>query len=112
MTPYYIQNDRVYRDGETGKELAIIYSAHFGAGWSTWNDDSTEMRHCAPLVTMILDGASYSAILLEAKRLFPDACLLCTDLAVAWVPCGEYYYIKEYDGCECVITQFMMEVAE
>ena len=92
--------EKLERDGN----IAVLYSPGFGAGWSTWN---TEPRNRGILfdreiVELVLAGNLDAAINLTEKK-YPGVYTgVGSDLTVEWVPKGERFTIKEYDGAERV----------
>lgn len=91
---------KIEKDGK----VAVLYSPGFGAGWSSWADDSLRETLCmdARIVQPVLDGDIPAAIA-AALALCPD---IYTgggeDLEVEWVPKGSAFEIEEYDGSESV----------
>lgn len=97
--------ERVVRDGK----VAVLYSPGFGAGWSTWADDSLRERLLFdPEVVAWVEGGKKGPVPdLEAK--FGDDDYFydggASDLQVRWVPIGVRFRIHEYDGSESVILE-------
>ena len=95
--------NKVIRDGQ----VAVIYSPGYGAGWYTWNDtiieDSQRLLFDPEIVKMIEENRR-DEIEAYADRVYGEDGYWSTgDLQVAWVPQGEEFMIKEYDGYESVI---------
>lgn len=111
--------DRVIRDGK----VAVLYSPGYGAGWSTWahNKPDPQMLFDPHLVELVerlrkipADWSGSWRLTLDARQLIDDIETYCEqewpdeylggvkDLAIAWVPQGEYFRIHEYDGSESV----------
>lgn len=95
--------NKVIRDGQ----VAVIYSPGFGAGWYTWNDtrieDSQRLLFDPEIVKMIEENRR-DEIEAYADRVYGEDGYWSTgNLQVAWVPQGEKFMIKEYDGAEHVI---------
>jgi len=93
--------EKVVRDGKT----AILYSPGYGAGWVTWNSTSENAEKLifdSEIVEAILEGDK-SRALARATEICPDGYFggLC-DLCVEWVPCGNAFEIREYDGFESI----------
>ena len=92
--------EKLERDGK----VAVLYSPGFGAGWSTWN---TEPRYRGLLfdheiVEFVLANDLGAAINLTEKK-YPGVYTGGgSNLTVEWVPKGERFTIKEYDGAERV----------
>lgn len=99
--------EKVIKNGE----VAICYSPHFGAGWSTWA--SREQRE-----TLIFHPAIVNMVLKDRQseitkqwmvnnlgKEYEDVYLGgADDLCVEWVPIGTVFRIAEYDGWERVET--------
>jgi hypothetical protein len=91
------------RDGK----VAVIYSPNHEAGWSTWNKTYKYfLMHDASLVDLIESNQEH---LIEdyLNSIFPDNNIYVSpnnlSLAIAWVPVGTQFYIKEYDGSESIV---------
>lgn len=106
-----IVTDRIERDGM----IAVLYSPGYGAGWSTWMEDSMVERalYCPRLVQFILENegkytpqrhAKMEAI---CKEEFGEDAYFggLNQLEVDWVPKGTQFYIKAYDGSECIVQR-------
>ena len=84
---------KVVRDGK----VAVIVSPGYGAGWSTWADDSRVAVFAPDVVEWIeagkpelaegqFDGYGYLGGLFDAE--------------IEWLPVGTRFEIDEYDGSE------------
>ena len=93
--------NKYVRDGS----VAVIYSPGFGAGWSTWDTEGygNDLIFDPTLVDMILNDANKQMIIEYITLKYPDMSRAgADDLAVAWVPEGTLFKIREYDGSESV----------
>ena len=92
--------EKIEKEGK----IAVLYSPGYGAGWSTWAEDSQKEALCmdARIVGPFLAGNKDAAIA-AAVAMFPD---LYTgggrDLALVWVEKGCAFEIEEYDGSESI----------
>lgn len=86
-------------------KVAILVSPGFGAGWSTWADES--IRDFVMFDRRIVEAAMRNASADEAEALVKE--LTGTDyiymggwddIRVRWVDVGTTFYINEYDGSE------------
>lgn len=99
--------EKVIKNGE----VAIVYSPHYGAGWSTWASEEqreTLIFHPA-IVNMVLKNKQSEIDKSWMKKNlgeeFADVYLGgVDDLCVEWVPIGTALRITEYDGWERVET--------
>lgn len=87
---------------EHNGKVAVVYSPGFGAGWSTWASNKEGMCMDADIAQAVLDGDNKKAVEI-AKQKFPDEYVSGDNLSIAWVPKGEEFEIREYDGYESVI---------
>jgi hypothetical protein len=87
------------------QEVAVLYSPSFGAGWSTWNKDYDQETLCmdADIVNAVLEGDNKKAIKIAKKKCPEMYDGGGEDLEVKWIPKGEAFFIKEYDGSESII---------
>jgi hypothetical protein len=92
--------DKVERDGL----VAVIISPGYGAGWSTWADDSEKALFSPEIVEWIEAGK---------PGLDPDDCWKeldifqeygytggLRDVVIVWLPKGTQFLVDEYDGNE------------
>lgn len=92
--------EKLVRDGKVG----VLVSAGYGAGWSTWADDSLRefMVFDRQLVEAVEAGNVAAAIARveqeRGDRYFYDGG--AEDLTVAWVAVGRQFLVHEYDGYE------------
>jgi len=94
---------KLIRDGK----VAILYSAGYGAGWSTWNQEHAEfLRIDAGLVALVERNATVDEVeaYLKANEI-TDVYTGGWPLDIEWLPIGTEYYIHEYDGSETVKTK-------
>lgn len=84
--------NKVERDGE----VAVIVSPGFGAGWSTWADES-EAAVFAPDVVAWIEGGKVGDTDFAEKYGYTGG---LRDCEIEWVPKGCRFEIDEYDGSE------------
>lgn len=92
---------KVVRNGK----VAVLVSPGFGAGWSTWANAKNErvMLFSPEIVEALERGESKVTIETLAAKLFPDEHLGgLRGLRVEWIPVGQQFRIREYDGSESV----------
>ena len=92
--------EKLERDGK----IAVLYSPSFGAGWSTWNTEAKYqgLLFDREIVELVLADDLGAAINLTKKK-YPGVYTGGgSNLTVEWVPKGERFTIKEYDGAENV----------
>lgn len=91
---------KLERDGK----VAVVYSADYGAGWSTWNPQyREELCMDADIATAVLEGDLEEAAKI-ATRKYPDIYDGGSEtLTIEWVDKGEAFEIVEYDGSESVV---------
>ncbi len=83
------------------KQIGVLVSRGFGAGWSTWNEPACALDQ--ELVTAIEAGVSYEELEGIAKRNWPDAYTGgLHDCEVVWINEGTLFSIEEYDGAESI----------
>lgn len=97
---------RLTRKTEDGTiEVAVLVSPGFGAGWSTWNREFSELLlfHKKFVELVSLGGATEECY----NKLFADLTGDeygyvggCEDLVVEWVKEGTKFWVHEYDGSE------------
>lgn len=95
--------DKLIRDGQ----VAILYSAGFGAGWYSWHGVE-ELLYDPKIVKMLEDGSDDDAIMeyLDNKYNANEYYFGGVDgLTIHWLPVGTKFYIDEYDGAESVCTE-------
>ena len=86
------------------KQIGIIYSPGYGAGWSTWGDSAQALDQ--ELASAIQDNEFYEVIEQIAKRNWPNAYLGgLSDCIVEWVDAGTQFIVDEYDGSESITFQ-------
>ena len=95
--------------------VAVLYSPGYGAGWSTWAEESERdlLLFEPDVVHLVLDrdaGVISSTEFLEQVDMIwqlkqyesycsPDK------LCVVWLPVGTKFRINEYDGSESIMLQ-------
>ena len=95
--------EKVIKDGK----VAVCYSPHYGAGWSTWNNyEFRETLLFSPkIVNMVLEerqreiNADWLADNL-GEEFHNVYCGGAEDLEVVWLPQGTIFRVNEYDGNE------------
>ena len=86
---------------DNGK-VAVLYSPGFGAGWSTWNQNMPELLFDPAIVTFVEKeqwAELNTYVTLKYPGIYESG---MRDLAVAWLPVGTNFRIKEYDGAESI----------
>lgn len=92
---------KLIRDGK----VAVLVSKGFGAGWSTWNHDETEMLFDPEIAQLLEDGVPKHQIEKLASKKYPNAYLGgLGDLVVQWLPVGAKFIVEEYDGAESLLV--------
>lgn len=89
---------KLEKDGKIG----VLVSPGYGAGWSTWSaDHAEELCMNAEFVQLVLDKKIDELCKLVEERyngrVYTGG---AEDLEVMWVPKGEAFIIREYDGSE------------
>ena len=84
---------KVERDGK----VAVIVSPGFGAGWSTWADDSEAAAFDPDVVAWIEGGKVGGTEAFGEKYGYTGG---LRDVVIEWVPKGCRFEIDEYDGSE------------
>ncbi len=93
--------EKIINNGKT----AVLVSPGYGAGWSTWASSDQRETMCmdARIVQHVLDGNLRKAAD-AAISIYPDVYTGgAEDLVVRWVPVGELFEIREYDGSESLV---------
>ena len=86
---------------DNGK-VAVLYSPGFGAGWSTWNQELPELVF-EPAIVQFVETDQWVEMETYVSLKYPDIYKGgMKDLAVAWLPEGTEFQIKEYDGAESI----------
>lgn len=99
-----MSTEKVVRDGR----VAVLVSPGFGAGWSTWfrgNDRKGRewMVFSPEVVAWVEAGKPEGQIVAILKARFGEHHPYAggaRDLEIEWVPQGEAFEIREYDGSE------------
>lgn len=93
--------DKVERDGR----IAVLVSPGFGAGWSTWADDSQiELAIFDPRLVAAAEAGMDDIDCLMVE-VFGDESFYTggwKNIEVRWIDKGESFIIDEYDGSESV----------
>ena len=95
-------SNKVIRDGK----VAVLYSPGFGAGWSTWNSQNTDLVFDPVIVDFVLNKSEnwIEGVLAYCSIAYPDAYTGGVEgLKVEWVASGSQFLIEEYDGSETVV---------
>lgn len=89
--------EKFIKDGQ----VAVLYSPGYGAGWSTWAYEGREaLVFDVDIVKAVLNNDVKLAKEI-AERKYPEQYNGGIDeLVVGWVPQGEEFDIREYDGNE------------
>jgi hypothetical protein len=96
------------------QEVAVLYSPGYGAGWSTWAEQSErELLLFDPDIVQLVMERDQNQITLEEfeQRMemiwqLKGYTSYCApgEVQVTWLPEGTQFRIHEYDGSERVIT--------
>lgn len=97
--------EKVIRDGK----VAVLYSAGFGAGWSTWHKGLEGLVFHPKIVDMVLNGRQNEIdgdwLAENLGEEYADVYCGGTDgLSIEWLPLGTMFRIDEYDGAESVVV--------
>ena len=99
--------EKVIRDGK----VAVIISAGWGAGWSTWHGHKELIFH--PKLVEWVESEQPTVVAIstilkeilgekEAEGIYLGGVM---DLSITWIPEGTKFKIEEYDGSEYIITE-------
>lgn len=95
--------EKKYRINESGiKEVAVLVSPGFGAGWSTWNTQKEELLFDSIIVDFV-NAKPFNLTAFEEylEKEYPDEYWGGIDgLCAKWIPEGSEFIIHEYDGSE------------
>lgn len=100
------KDNRLYR----GKEVAVIISPGFGAGWSSWNPNNQEqLLFDADIAEALLEKNYEKAIVIAGDK-YPKAFLDGLEQArVTWVQKGAIIEVKDFDGSERLTETYIPE---
>jgi len=94
--------EKVYKDSGYGyKEVAVLVSAGYGAGWSSWGMPDKALFD--PIIVDFVENDKVNTKEFEEymEKEYEGAFLGGADgLYVRWVPEGKEFIIDEYDGAE------------
>jgi len=96
--------EKVIRDGE----VAVLISLDYGAGWSTWCDESNaEVVIFDPdMVAWVENGKVGDPPNMKEKYGFEYFYYGGSPtLEIVWVPVGARFRIKEHDGYESLVLE-------
>lgn len=99
--------EKKYRDSGKGyREVAVLVSAGYGAGWFTWGM-SEEALFDPILVDFVEDNETNSdAFEAYLEKEYPGTYIGGADgLYVHWVAEGKKFVIEEYDGAETLMLK-------
>ena len=96
--------EKVIKDGS----VAVCYSPGYGAGWYSWGAPLELIFH-PKIVNMVLENRQDEITGEWLSKNIDDKyvhvyCGGCSDLDIEWIPEGTPFIIKEYDGCETIVT--------
>ena len=97
--------EKVIKDGK----VAILVSYGYGAGWSTWNNDSEVLIFSPKLIEMVESGKRGAIDKEWCKDNLGIDNVYCggaEDLEIVWLPIGTKFLIEEYDGSESLRTTY------
>jgi hypothetical protein len=100
--------EKKYQDSGYGyREVAVLVSAGFGAGWTTWGMPE-EALFDPILVDFVENNETNSDAFDEyLEKEYPGKYSGGTDgLYVVWVPEGKEFRIDEYDGAENLVLKY------
>ncbi len=91
---------RVIRDGL----VAVLYSPGFGAGWSTWADESIRKDIVFdPAIVGLVEHEKWSELEAFVALKYPDIYTGgMEDLHIRWIPQGMQFQVNDYDGNESI----------
>jgi len=93
---------KAYRNNDNGyREVAVLVSAGYGAGWSTWG--MPEEALFDPILVDFVENNETNSIKFQEylEKEYPDKYSGGADgLYVCWVLEGKEFIIDEYDGAE------------
>jgi len=95
--------EKVIRDGK----VAVLVSRGFGAGWSTWTDETETYLFHPKLVGMVEEKRhnEITSEWMEKELGLEDVFVGGVDgLEIEWVPVGTKFVIDEFDGSELLKT--------
>jgi hypothetical protein len=99
--------EKRYKDSGYGyREVAVLVSAGFGTGWSSWS--MPEEALFDPIIVDFVEADKINSIEFEEymESEYPDSYLGGADrLYVHWVPEGKEFRIDEYDGSENLVLK-------
>ena len=104
--------EKVIRDGK----VAVIISAGWGAGWSTWHGHKELIFH--PKLVEWVESEQPTVVAIstilkeilgeeEAEHIYLGG---VENLKVQWLPEGTKFRIEEYDGAEYVISEYSLDM--
>lgn len=88
--------------------VAVLYAPGYGAGWSTWNDERIAYDH--RIVEMFINEPELFRTREKVEAFLEELGYHDSyggagpKLRITWIPPGEPFYIKEYDGSESIVT--------
>ncbi len=87
-------------------EIGVIISGGYGAGWSTWNENSEFLSMDKTLVKMKLENAPESDVETYCKKAKGDSPYMggWNKGRIEWLEKGTAFTIEEYDGFESLRT--------
>ena len=88
---------KVVRDGK----VAVVISPHYGAGWSTWADQSEAALYAPDVVEWIEAGKPEAD--LQAKFGRYGYVRGLRNAEIEWVDIGTRFHVDEYDGYETLV---------
>jgi hypothetical protein len=99
--------EKRYKDSGYGyREVAVLVSAGYGAGWSTWG--MPEEALFDPIIVDFVEANKTNSIEFEEymEKEYEGTYIGGADgLYVRWVPEGKEFIIDEYDGAENLVLK-------
>jgi len=92
-------------------DVGVLVSGGYGAGWSTWNNDSysssgEQILFEPTVIQMILDDADPKDVQAYCDSKYEHGYFGGVDgLHIVWLKPGTEFYIDEYDGAEGLIQK-------
>jgi hypothetical protein len=93
--------NKLVRDGQ----VAVLYSPGFGAGWFSWNTSRPEILF-DPAIVELVEAEKWDELRAFLVLKYPDIYNGgMHDLEIEWVPEGDQFVVREYDGNESIETR-------
>lgn len=84
-------------------QVGVIISPEYGSGWSTYNDNNSQLVFDANLIEAVLNQ-NITEILTIAENILPNGYFSSVNkLEVVFLEPGTIFRIDEYDGFESIV---------